>query len=112
VRKTIQNLFVEYGAVAVVVYLALFFAVLFGFWAAIRFGWQPTSVMASAGTWTAAYIATKVTQPLRIAATIAATPFLARLYERTLAPVVGKWYARATGRPQATPLKEVAPDEE
>jgi len=82
VRKTIKNILVEYGAVAVVVYFAIFFLVIFGFWAAIRFGWQPDSMAGDVGVWTAAYVATKVTQPLRIAATLAVTPFIARVYER------------------------------
>jgi hypothetical protein len=82
---------VEYGMIAVVVYLAIFFIVLFAFWAAIRFGWQPTGVAANVGIWTAAYIATKLTQPLRILATLAITPLLAKLYERV------------TGKPRVTP---------
>jgi hypothetical protein len=82
VRKTIQNIFVEYGAIAVVVYFAIFFLVIFGFWAAIRFGWQPSSAAGSVGVWTAAYIATKLTQPLRIIATLAVTPLVAKMYER------------------------------
>lgn len=81
-RKTIKHILVEYGAIAVVVYFAIFFLVLFGFWAAIRFGWEPASATASLGTFAAAYIATKVTQPLRIMATLAVTPFIAKVYER------------------------------
>jgi hypothetical protein len=81
-RKTIKSIFAEYGAIAVVVYFAIFFLVLFGFWAAIRFGWQPSSAAATLGIWTAAYIATKLTQPVRIIATLAVTPFVAKLYER------------------------------
>jgi len=84
VRKTIKHLLVEYGAVAVAVYLMIFTLVLVGFWAAIRFGWQPTSSAGTVGTWTAAYIATKLTQPLRIAATLAVTPFIAKVYERVI----------------------------
>jgi len=82
VRKTINAILVEYGKVAVAVYLVIFTLVLVSFWAAIRFGWQPTSTAGNAGAWTAAYIATKVTQPLRIAATLVVTPFIAKLYER------------------------------
>ena len=82
VRQTIKHILAEYGAVALVVYFAIFFAVLFGFWAAIRFGWRTESTAASVGTLTAAYIATKLTQPLRIAATLALTPLAAKLYER------------------------------
>jgi hypothetical protein len=81
-RKTVQHLLTEYGTVAVVVYFTIFFAVLFGFWAAIRFGWRPSSMAGSAGAWTAAYIATKLTQPIRIAATVALTPLVAKGYER------------------------------
>jgi len=81
-RKTIQKMFVEYGAIAVVVYFAIFFLVIFGFWAAIRFGWQPSSVVGTMGVWTAAYIATKLTQPLRVIATLAVTPLVAKIYER------------------------------
>ena len=40
-QKDRQNLLAEYGAVAVVVYFVIFFAVLGGFWLAVRFGWRP-----------------------------------------------------------------------
>jgi len=82
VKKTAQKLLAEYGTVAVVVYFAIFFAVLGGFWLAIRLGWQPTSAAGSVGTFAAAYIATKVTQPIRIAATLVITPIVAKIYER------------------------------
>jgi hypothetical protein len=82
VRKTLKNLLVEYGATAIVVYLAIFFVVLFGFWAAIRFGWEPSGAMANVGAFTAAYLATKLTQPLRIIATLAVTPLVARVVDR------------------------------
>ena len=81
-RKTIQHLLAEYGTTAVVVYFVIFFAVLFGLWGAIRLGWHPASVTGSVGAFTAAYIATKLTQPLRILATVALTPFAAKGYER------------------------------
>ena len=81
-KKTVQKLLTEYGAVAVVVYFVIFFAVLGAFWLAIRLGWQPSSAVGSVGTFAAAYIATKLTQPLRIAATLVVTPFVAKLYER------------------------------
>jgi hypothetical protein len=82
VKKTVQKLLAEYGTVAVIVYFVIFFAVLGGFWLAIRLGWQPTSAAGSVGTFAAAYIATKLTQPLRIAVTVVVTPFIAKLYER------------------------------
>lgn len=82
-RKTLKHIAVEYGTIAVVVYLTIFTLVLIGFWAAIRFGWSPDSTAANVGAWTAAYIATKVTQPLRIVATVAVTPLIARVFRRT-----------------------------
>ena len=77
-----RNLVVEYGVIAIIVHYVIFALVIVAFWMAMRAGWQPTSTAGNVGTWTAAYIATKVTQPLRIVATIAVTPFVARLYER------------------------------
>ena len=82
VKKTVQNLLAEYGTVAVIVYFTIFFATLGGFWLAIRFGWRPSSAAGSVGTLAAAYIATKLTQPIRIAATVVVTPVIAKLYER------------------------------
>jgi hypothetical protein len=82
VKKTVQNLLAEYGTAAVIVYFTIFFAVLFGFWLGIRMGWRTTSTAGTAGTWAAAYIATKLTQPIRIAATVVITPIVAKLYER------------------------------
>jgi len=82
VRRTLKQIAAEYGAVAVVVYLAIFAAVLLGSWAAIHFGWRPESAAGRGGTFAAAYIATKLTQPLRMAATLALTPLVAKAYER------------------------------
>lgn len=96
-RKTVKQLLNEYGTVAVVVYFAIFFAVLFGSWAAIRLGWSPESAAGATGTFLAAYIFTKLTQPVRIAATLLLTPFVAKLYERV------------TGRSAGTRRDEPAP---
>ena len=81
-KKTVQKLITEYGTVALIVYFAIFFAVLGGFWLAIRFGWRPSSAAGNVGTLAAAYIATKVTQPIRIAATLVVTPIVAKLCGR------------------------------
>jgi hypothetical protein len=86
VRRTLKQILAEYGTTALVVYLTLFTLVLGGFWAAIEFGWRPSGVGGNLGAFTAAYLATKVTQPLRIGATLVLTPLVARLYER-LRPV-------------------------
>jgi len=81
-RKTLKNVLAEYGAVALALYLVIFVLVLTGSWIAIRAGWSPTSVGGKAGTFAAAYIVTKLTQPLRIAATVVLTPLLAKGWER------------------------------
>jgi hypothetical protein len=81
-RKRLNQLLAEYGAVAVVLYFAIFFLVLGGVWLAISAGWKPASVSGRAGTFAAAYIVTKITQPIRIGATLVLTPLVARLYER------------------------------
>ena len=80
-RKTLKNVLAEYGAIAVVVYLALFTLIFIGSYFAIRLGWTPGSVAGQAGAWTAAYIVTKIAQPLRIAATVVITTFIGRFWE-------------------------------
>jgi len=82
VKQRLQQILAEYGPIAVVVYLAIFFAVLFSAWAAIHFGWRPESVAGNVGTFTAAYLATKITQPARIALTLVLTPIVGRIHAR------------------------------
>jgi len=83
----------EYGVIAVGIYFTIFFLCLIGSWAAIergvdlaalarRAGLSPSGIVANLGAWTAAYIFTKILQPLRIALTVVLTPFVAQLYER------------------------------
>jgi hypothetical protein len=85
-RRSVKELIAEYGTVALVVYLSIFALTLVGFVVAIRFfGWTPSGAAGSAGVLAAAYVATKVTQPLRIAATVLLTPLVARGYERLVA---------------------------
>jgi len=106
VRKTAQRLLTEYGLAAAVVYFAIFFAVLFGAWAAIGAGWKPTGALANVGAFTAAYLFTKVTQPVRIAATVVLAPVAAKLWER----VTGRRPGAVAPAPAAdTPL--LPPDE-
>ena len=104
VRKTFTHLLKEYGAVAAVLYFTIFFLVLFGFWAAIRFGWRTEGVAGGVGTFTAAYIATKLTQPLRIGATIVLAPIVAKLYERVTGKRLG-----SPPEPAPTPESVVTP---
>ncbi|HEU4631861.1 MAG TPA: DUF1279 domain-containing protein [Gemmatimonadaceae bacterium] len=92
-RKTYVRLLTEYGIVAVVVWFTLFFVVLVGAWAAIRYGWDPAplaarlgldprGLVATAGAWALAYVVAKLTTPLRVVVTLALTPIAARAYER------------------------------
>ena len=81
-RKTLQHLLAEYGRVALVVYVVLSLTVLVGSWIAIRLGWRPESATGDAGTFTAACLITKLTQPLQIAVTLTLTPLVAKVQER------------------------------
>ena len=77
-----RDLMVEYGVIALIVHYVIFAIVIVGFWAAIRAGWESATATGTAGTWAAAYLAAKITQPVRIVATLAVTPLIAKLYER------------------------------
>jgi hypothetical protein len=110
VRKTFKSILAEYGTTALVVYLVIFTVVLLGFWLGIRLGWQPESVVGNVGTFTAAYLATKVTQPLRIAATLVLTPITAKLWERATGrrPGAAESAAAAEAAPPASPPRRAA----
>jgi len=81
-RERFNALLSEWGPLLVVVYFSIFVIVLVGFATAIKLGFAPESMMGEAGTWVAAYGATKLTQPLRIAATFFITPALGTLLRR------------------------------
>lgn len=72
-----KGIFAEYGTLAIVLYLIIFAITLAGFAVAISFGVETDSAAGSAGTLAAAWLATKLTQPLRILATLALTPLVA-----------------------------------
>lgn len=81
-KGKLQALFAEYGAIAVGTYLSIFALTLAGFSAAIGFGFEVEGMAAGAGTFGAAYLATKLTQPLRIGATLLMTPVVAGVWHR------------------------------
>ena len=81
-KKTLKHVLTEYGTVALVLYLVIFAVVLGGSWLALRAGWAPASASGKAGTFAAAYIITKLTQPLRIGATVILTPIVAKLWDK------------------------------
>jgi hypothetical protein len=76
-RERLKTLLAEYGRVALYTYFGLFALVLAGFAVAIAAGVQVESAQGGAGVLGMAWLATKVTQPLRIAATLALTPLVA-----------------------------------
>ena len=85
-RRSLKDMITEYGAVALVVYLTIFALVLAGFWIALQAGFRPAGVDGQAGSLLAAYVLTKLTQPIRIAATLVLVPFVAKGYERLRGP--------------------------
>ena len=59
-------------------YLSIYALVLGGFAAAIAFGFEVEGTGQSMGILAAAWVGAKITQPLRIAATVVLTPLIAR----------------------------------
>jgi hypothetical protein len=76
-REKLKLLLEEYGRVAIVTYFAIFFLTLGGFALAITYGVKIESAQGGAGLLMASWLGTKLTQPLRIAATLALTPLVA-----------------------------------
>lgn len=85
-KGRIQALIGEFGAIALVTYLAIFAAVLAGFAIAIATGFEVDDVAEGTGTLAAAWLATKLTQPLRIGATVVLTPLIAGVVRRIRPP--------------------------
>ncbi len=75
-RARFERLVVEYGAAALIFHYAVFFVTLLGFWIAISRGFEPEGWVAGTGTLGGAYLATKLTQPIRIGATLVLTPLV------------------------------------
>ena len=81
-KERFQRLLAESGRVVLFVYFGIFALVFAGFAIAIRTGMHVESTTGEMGTIGAAYVATKLTQPLRILATLVITPIVAKLMER------------------------------
>jgi hypothetical protein len=102
-KQRMQKLFVEYGVIAIGIYFVIFFSVWLGFFIAVKTGVEVGPGMSQKITdveawvagklpaWTGhfastiamafvAWVATKLTQPLRIVVTLVSTPFIARLF--------------------------------
>ena len=85
-RDKLKALLEEYGRVAIWTYLVIFLVVLAGFAVAISVGFKPSSTTSGAGVLLSAWLATKLTQPFRIAGTLAATPAVAALLKKWRKP--------------------------
>jgi hypothetical protein len=81
-RDRLNALLAEWGRLLLVVYFSIFGLVLVGFALAIKAGFGIDGTAGTVGTWGAAWVATKLTQPLRIAATLVITPALGALLKR------------------------------
>ena len=85
-RERFSALLAEWGPLLPIVYFSIFGIVLVSFAMAIKLGVRPESATGTAGTWGAAYVATQLTKPLRIAATFLITPALGALIRRFRRP--------------------------
>jgi len=91
-REKLKLLLEEYGRIVLWVYLVIWLVVLGSFALVISAGFNVKSVSTSGlGVLGAAWLATKLTQPLRIAATLVLTP--------AISAALKKW--RGRGKPQA-----------
>ena len=75
-KVRLKALFEEYGSYAIVTYFTIFFGTWTALFFSIGFGLEEGPGMTS--FW-AAYATTKVSQPLRIAVTVAITPIVAKV---------------------------------
>jgi hypothetical protein len=92
-RAKLTQLLEEYGRVAIWVYVVIWLSVLAGFAIAISAGFNDKDGPAGMGVLGAAWVATKLTQPLRIGATLLLTPAVSAL--------LSKW--RKRGKPDQGP---------
>ena len=81
-KERMKSLMEDYGPVAFSVYFAIFLLCIAGVAVAFRLGFQMEGVGGTAGTLGAAWLATKVIQPIRILATLALTPPVGRAWLR------------------------------
>jgi hypothetical protein len=77
-----KALIAEWGMLFFFVWFGIFGIVLVGFAVAIKFGFRVESTAGAWGTWGAAWVATQLTKPLRLGATLVITPALGALLKR------------------------------
>ena len=83
VKERLQDLVAEYGKIAFIIFFSIFALTLLGFYIAIKAGMDVgDSTAGSSGTLFAAWVATKITLPLRIGGTFVLTPIAAALIHK------------------------------
>ncbi len=85
-RPKLKQLLEEYGRIAIFTYFGIFLLTLAGFAVAISYGLKVKSAQGGAGLLVASWLATKLTQPLRIAATLALSPLIATALRKLRRP--------------------------
>ncbi len=83
-KEKLKALFVEYGAIAVVIHLTLFGLVFLAFYMGISLGREADDGSQGAGTLVAAYIAAQLTKPIRILIVLTLTPVVAQFLPDSL----------------------------
>ena len=130
-KHRLRLLFAKYGRVAIYTYGTMWILTLSAFVIAIQAGFKSTSTTGILGTLGAAWLAAKATTPLRILATIAITPAIARRWPSRRVPRVAigmqglivnaaeaaarDSHARAVGpptQPSAMPASDCEPTDE
>lgn len=101
-KERLKALLAEYGQLALYTYLGLFVVVLTGFIVAIKAGFEVGSTEGTLTVVGAAWLATKATQPLRIAATLGLTPLVS--------VALHKLRARRGIPPQSPPAPPTPPE--
>ena len=81
-KAQIQALFEEYGSAAIAVWLVVFAGTFLVFFGLVQAGVDPAGAVGSAGTVGAAYVATRLTFPIRVIARVGITPVAVRWYRR------------------------------
>lgn len=81
-REKLKNLLSEYGNVALGTYIVIWVLTLAGFAIAISMGIAVEGAASGAGLAGATWLATKLTQPLRIGGTLALTPIVAAVLRK------------------------------
>jgi len=95
-RQRLRRFVLEFGTLGLTVHYVIYGLVLIGFALSIR--WSGTLRESTLGVWAAAYVAAKLTMPLRVLGTVALTPLLRGLLRRLRKPVAHLPVVVATAR--------------